>query len=412
MFGVVAAPLLLLNRLTLPQTLWLVGSVNIGLGVGLYALSLLMNTKKHRVFKSVLNYNRVIVLILASSFISGLIVLTLEISLFRHLFVLNPASPYNFTLLLLPVLLLLSAGSLIFSRFRVESEQHIMGRIGFLFLFGVITILMGIWGSSSLLEAEYYDSVRKTPVYAVAYYLLLTLPFFFFGGIFPLLLRLAAPQGESLPRETGAVYLASSIGSFVGALSVHFLAFEAIRNRGIISILFISGIITSIVLRAIAYTGKQRLVAMMVSPVVILLFCVPAKAWQIFTYARVAVDTPSNRLDAVEGSTGVATIEWMPNRVQGMLRVNGRLFASVPETPSWLIPSTFALALEERRDVLLLGLGSGTVLREFVEDPQVGRIDVVDWSAELPRLLEQSIRPPMPTPVLHVPGCNRAIPQS
>ena len=48
-------------------------------------------------------------------------------------------------------------------------------------------------------------------------FLIAPLPFVL-GAVFPLLLRLAASQGEALPRRTGLIYLANSAGAFLGAL--------------------------------------------------------------------------------------------------------------------------------------------------------------------------------------------------
>lgn len=49
---------------------------------------------------------------------------------------------------------------------------------------------------------------------------------------------------------------------------------------------------------------------------------------------------------------------------------------------------SFALALPRRDHVLLLGLGGGGMVRELARDPGVRRVDAVDWSHELPRVLD------------------------
>jgi SAM-dependent methyltransferase len=60
----------------------------------------------------------------------------------------------------------------------------------------------------------------------------------------------------------------------------------------------------------------------------------------------------------------------------------------LPDHPRHVRLVSFALAAPRRGRVLLLGLGGGGMVRHLVRDPEVHRLEVVDWSYELPRLLD------------------------
>jgi spermidine synthase len=63
--------------------------------------------------------------------------------------------------------------------------------------------------------------------------------------------------------------------------------------------------------------------------------------------------------------------------------------AQLPDYPRHVKLVTFPLALPRRENVLVLGLGGGSMVRELLTDEGVRRIDVVDWSYELPPLLDR-----------------------
>jgi SAM-dependent methyltransferase len=68
--------------------------------------------------------------------------------------------------------------------------------------------------------------------------------------------------------------------------------------------------------------------------------------------------------------------------------VNGYYMSALPDDPRHVQLVSFALALPRRETVLVLGLGGGGMVRELVRDPGIRHVDVVDWSHELPSLLE------------------------
>jgi SAM-dependent methyltransferase len=91
-------------------------------------------------------------------------------------------------------------------------------------------------------------------------------------------------------------------------------------------------------------------------------------------------------VERLEGVTGVAAIDWQP--AGGDVFVNGQFMSHLPDHPRHVRLVSFALALPRREATLLLGLGGGGMVRELAHDAGIRRLEVVDWSYELPRLLD------------------------
>jgi predicted membrane-bound spermidine synthase len=215
----------------------------------------------------------------------------------------------------------------------------------------------------------------------VLYGALLAVPLpFLLGGVLPGLFRLAAPTGRSLPARTGLLYLANSVGAFGGALLVQFLGFPVLGTKGVVLVLALAG--TGAGAWCLLKSGGRTLAYGLVTPAIVLLaLLVPASVWDIYTFGLTG---PA--VEQVEGVSGVAVIRWQPDG--GRVFVNGQYMSSLPDDPRHVQLVSFALALPRRETILVLGLGGGGMVRELVRDPAVRRVDVVDWSHELPRLLE------------------------
>jgi hypothetical protein len=161
--------------------------------------------------------------ILGLGFLSGFISLAFEISLFRAFSVFNPSSPYNFPGVV-PFLLSIAGGSILLTRLATYTTDRALRRVGRLFLLAIAGMLLGILGSVGLSTSEFRWAFRQSPVEPLAgpfrgilvYGLVLVVPFAFCqSGVFPLLLRLASPTGQSLPATTGWVALVNAVGAVV-----------------------------------------------------------------------------------------------------------------------------------------------------------------------------------------------------
>ena len=387
--GVLAVPFAFLNRLSLPVTLLVVGAANLALGLGIW-LAGRRATRPDLVEPApeepAAGSKKGPAAWLVLAFVSGLVSLGFEVSLFRAFFTLNPSSPYNFPAVLIPFLLAIALGSALLTRSADPSPERALRRLGWLFVGAVAGMLLGIVVTSTLTLAGFLQVTRpygKLPA-LLLYGALLAVPLpFLLGGVLPGLFRLAAPTGRALPARTGLLYLANSAGAFAGAMLVQFLGFPVIGTRGVVIILALAGAAAGAWCLLKSGPDRRRALAYgIVTPAIALAtLLVPASIWDVYTFGLTG---PA--VEQVEGLSGVAVIRWQPDG--GRIFVNGQYMSALPDDLRHIQLVSFALALPRRETVLVLGLGGGGMVRELVRDAGIRRVDVVDWSHELPRLLE------------------------
>ncbi|MFN8456369.1 MAG: methyltransferase domain-containing protein [Anaerolineae bacterium] len=377
--GILAVPFLFLNHISIPATLFIVGMGNICLGVGVWLFGRRLGrageVTRNEPLSNVSDGTTPISFsfILTLSFISGFISLSIEISLIRTVYLLAPSSPYVFPFVLMPFLLALALGSIIFTRFKQYSPREAVGRLGLLFTLAMVAIIGGVF-------TRYYWSLNI---------LLLTLPVpFLLGGAFPLLLRLATNRSQELPERTGKIYLFNSAGAFCGAMLTQFVGFSLLGTKGVLITLFWLGLATGI---ACFSWGASKTVGLAWSPgaigfaliLALTPWLVPAALWDIYAFNHTGPD-----VDKMEGVSGTAVINWEERNGLGHIEVNGQYMSALPDHPKHVRLAAVALALPRRENVLVLGLGGGGMIRELIDDPDIKHIDIVEWSYELPAVLQ------------------------
>jgi spermidine synthase len=384
--GVVAVPFVFLNRLTLPATLSIVGAANLLLGAGIWLAGrgLVLRAEAEPLEEPPPEGGDAAWLGLA--FLSGLVSLGFEVSLFRAFFTLNPSSPYNFPSVLIPFLLAIALGSALLTRFRAYSHDRALRRVGLLFVTAMLALLLGVVLTAGLSFLGFQRVVRpygKLPL-LITYGAILAGPLpFFLGGVLPLLFRLASPTGQALPAKTGLLALANAIGAFAGALLVQFVGFPYLGTRGVLITLLLAGVAAGAWCLMKTGSGQRQVLGygVLAPAMALVALLVPAPVWDVYTFG---VSGPG--IEQVEGMSGVALIRWQPDG--GRVFVNGQYMSALPDDVRHVQLVSFALALPRRERVLVLGLGGGGMVRELVRDPGVRRVDVVDWSHELPPLLD------------------------
>jgi spermidine synthase len=388
--GALAAPFLFLNRWAISTTLLVVGAGNvlIAAAIWLFRHGMAPPDQPEGPDAAGAPVRPVgLAAVLALAFVSGFISLSFEISLVRAFFVLNPSSPYNFPAILVVFLLSLALGSILFSRFTTYAPTAALRRVGMLFLLAVLGMQLGIYVRGALALSPLVSDLPQpdTLGFHLLYAGILVVLFpLFLSGVFPLLLKLASHTGAELPRRTGLVYIVNAVGSFSGAMLVQFVGFSLLGTRGVIRTLFLAGVVAG-AFCLVRSAGNRRVAAAYGALAVLVglvTFRVPRDVWDVY---RSGIAGRRN-VDRVEGVTGVAVIKWAP---AGEVFVNGQIMSTLPDHPSHVRLVSFPLSLPRRRDVLLLGLGGGGMVRELLRDPGVERVDVVDWSYELPVLLDR-----------------------
>lgn len=375
--GVIFVPFFLLNHISLSTSLSIFGSVNIFLSflIRIYGRAGIVNTQTYKAIEINNHYGSIpIRQIELLAFVSGAISMSAEIIFFRAASVYWPSSAYNFPFVLISFLSAMSLGSIFFTFIRQKFSLKHYELISALFLLSALGLVYSVAVRGSL-----YQDFRLPP------YLLIIAPFAFFqGGIFPLLLELAAPIGKNLPGVTGIVYLINSVGSFFAAIIVQFILFTLIGTKLTVLLLFSLGILIGTLMLFRIY--KKSIIFSLVGLIVFIYQLLPItdRSWDLYVFG-----IWNKGYEAVEGPTGSATVEWEYGREAGVVRVNGTYMSYLPHHPNHIMLEVFPLSRANRSNLLVLGLGGGGMIRELAEDPKIKNIDVIDWSSELPKLLKK-----------------------
>lgn len=387
--GILSVPLFFFNNFDLPTTLFFVGGLNITLSFVIRFLGKPFSCQKNVQEESDLSFSAIkgkspLTFILFLSIISGMITLAMEITLFRMAAVWWPSSPYNFPGILMPLLLALSAGSFIFAQTEKSEPDSYYVRLSLLFLLSSLGILWTVFFRS------YFQGLDSYQKYFLLYAVIVFPYAVFQGGIFPILLKIASPYARQLPNNTGIIYLANSIGAFSGGVIFQFIVFPYLGTKVAILLLMYAGLAVSVLvlwktanLKEKVWTKSNRPVVIVALALLLLLpFTVKKNRWNIFIYGMT-----NPFFESIEGVTGVATIEWDKNKTGGGVYVNGQYMSALPDHPKHVRLAVYPLSWPNREKVLVLGLGGGGMVRELARDDQIKKIDVVDWSYELPRIL-------------------------
>ncbi len=372
-FGIVSAPFLLLNTFTLPETLQIIAGGNILLAAVIYAWGRVTVVPDRNTLLSEAQTATPPGETMLLSFISGFFALSVEIVFFRMAAHYWPSSSYNFSLVLLMFLTGLGVGSMVFTRVQIGSVRQIYLRICLLFLLSLSGILVSVTYRHRLIFEPHI-------VHILVQYGILILPFSLFqGAIFPLLLLTAKNASHQLPEYTGKLYLVNAIGAFLG---IWFISLYGFTWFGTANLLFMLAIGICMVIGFLWYRYRLSVPILPLAGLIICCyFFIPESYWNMYVFGK------QKDFQGLEGTTGTAAIDWNPDRMSGVIKVNGQYMSFLPDHPKHVRLAIYPLTLQHRKRILVLGLGGGGMVRELAKDPQVEKIDVVDWSSELFRIL-------------------------
>ncbi|MGQ0552008.1 MAG: fused MFS/spermidine synthase [Planctomycetota bacterium] len=244
----------------------------------------------------------------------------------------------------------------------------------------------------------------------------LLVPMVAMGAVTPWLVRLSADASQSPGRVTGRVLGAGTFGSLLGTFGATHWLLEAVGSeaavRGAGALLLLAGL-------AVALGSAQRAPRALLSVVLplglALLPRAPADARLLaavetpYQFARVVVDDDGTRLLRLNEGLDSFHSALLPGRLW-----TGRYFDAFV-APALLAPAS----ADGRRDVLIIGLGGGTMARQILAVDDAARVTGVELDAELVALGRQWFELPEAVSVLagvdgrvalrHLPGPYGAI---
>ncbi len=391
--GIASIPLIFFNNISIPNTLYIVGFINLIISISLFLLSAkkINSIDSYGVIRklkisnfNINSYNNLDKQkSLLISFISGGTVLLMELVFFRLASTNWPSSSYNFPIIMMVFLFFLSIGSIYFSSITKESISKSKKLLSNLFIYSILSVILTIYIQNNFITNSIIEIILK--------YTLLVAPFAFFqGGIFPILLHLNTYHSENISKSTGSLYLVNSLGAFFIAGISQFILFKIIGLRGVVYFIICLYIISIFIIYINEFglnKFKNRITLSLLALLVVI--SLDKKTWNKYTHLQ-----DSNNITSAEGSTGTATITWhkkpLTNGIMGDVRINNHYNSALPNHPSHIEFEIFGLSAENKRKLLLLGLGGGGMLREVNDDDSVEEIRVIDWSNELKYILSSN----------------------
>ncbi|MEA2713725.1 MAG: spermidine synthase [Gemmatimonadales bacterium] len=309
--------------------------------------------------------------------ITGFIALSYEILWFRALSFATGGAPAVFGLLLGAYLAGLAVGSFASSLFC--RNRAALGNRTYLRHIAAFVLLANLFGFLVLpLLAWVTTRSGSHPAFG-----LIALSSAMLGAVFPLVSHFAVAPDRLAGTHLSYLYAANIAGSVLGSFLTGFVLLEALPIRTIAASLMIVGGVTVIILLALGgvrggvLAGSSVLVAGLTGCAV----AATPRLFDRFYEKLLPVDqspTDARFRDVVENRSGVITVT-QNGTVYGGGAYDGRMSTDLIDDRNRIVRAYAISALHPApRQVLLIGLGSGSWAQVIANNPQVERLTIVE----------------------------------
>ena len=346
-------------------------------------------------------------------FISGFIAIGYEIIWFRLVGVLLKDSIYTFTIMLSIYLAAVALGSRHVARIAAAMpwqgpKNCYLGLNGIIALTVAASVCAFYYLQGSLAGIG-LDQLREAPIlplppqewsllaigalplnvlacFCVAGFFI-ALPAYFMGATFPLLASLA-PQGARRPaRAVARVYATAVFGNLAGGLVTGFLLLPVFGTERSMLLFILAGLSFFVFVTngARETTGRisSRLVALaMLGVVIVVLFPGPSTLIRSL-HVRLA----GGMQYFAEGIEGVVLTHVDGPRLRHF--INGSAHGGRPNPIFYLEAIQTLSSVDDPQNVLIIGLGTASVLEAALNDPRVGAVTLVEINATAIRNLHK-----------------------
>ena len=405
--GVLAAAFMLIPAVGLPGTLLTAGCINIGIAIIAYFLSktppeALVVVKEPAVAHDPLG-RRLLVLLLATAFLTGLSSFIYEIVWIRMLSFVLGASTHSFEIMLASFILGLALGGLWIRR-RID---FLPDAVRFL---GIVQLVMGVAAAATL--AVYYGAfdVMAWIISAVsrneggfllfnlsstAIALLVMLPATFCAGMtLPLITYrlLRSPAGE---RSIGMVYAVNTLGALCGvAIAVHLLL-ESIGLRWTLVVGAAVDVALGVVLLMSSPGARATrlripvpaLAGIAALAVVALLFDIDPRRSASGVFRTGVAKLAANEKVLYHRDGKTASVDVLSNPRTISIRTNGKPDAAIAADDKGPTGDEFTMTLlsvlplghnPQAKTAAIIGFGSGMSTAIMLGSPHVTRVDTIE----------------------------------
>ena len=206
-------------------------------------------------------------LALASIGVSGAVAMIYQVCWTRSLSLVIGSSTYAFSLILVCFLLGLSLGAVVYARRKTADPAAQAGNLSVIHLLIAFTCFGGmlIMDRLPILLLALMQRVELSPLvmfllkFAVASMVIL-LPTFFMGMIFPAVIRIYSARGLDAARTTGDVYSINTLGAIVGSFAGGFVLVPLVGLQQTLVAMVLCGLALALAFGAMAHRRKDRIV--------------------------------------------------------------------------------------------------------------------------------------------------------
>jgi predicted membrane-bound spermidine synthase len=322
-------------------------------------------------------------------FVSGFVAIGYEMVWFRLLSILLKDSIYSFSLLLGLYLLFLALGSFTVGRFVSGKQDR---KDLFLVINGGIAIAVGagvcllfylvdslVPGVLMRLRPAMILPIPPTEIALIPRFgfslvlsaalatLLMGVPAFLMGASFPLLASLAPGDDDDPAAAISKVYFAAILGNVTGALATGFALLPLLGSERTIVVFMLLGL-GFLVLRRMS---RRRMLPIAAGLLAIAAF--PARGDLV---AFLHDLSPDGQVRVLEGVEGTVIAQRSGERLR--LFINGSEHGGRPNAAFHLEGLTTLSMVERPSEVLVIGIGTASILEATLRDPAVRRVTLVE----------------------------------
>jgi spermidine synthase len=324
-------------------------------------------------------------------FVSGFLIISLEIVWFRLLGVMMQSSPYAFALML-SILLLADAAGIVWGASVVarvgEPRRLFMAQQALMAVLALGAVVLlhaaNAWldlPQAFVLDTAYDGFGKLAGEVRLVAWIVLTLvlvfpPAFLLGMSFPIVQKAVQKDLGQVGRRVGLIQVANILGNTAGALVTGLVLLQVVGTAGTLRVIGIAGLVFAFLL--VRETPRRWTVAL-VAALALVVALLPGN---VSLWARIHGTAPGAALVG-EDRTGAAVARSRPDgTVPGawVLYVGGRWQSQMnPYASVQGVMGTLAsLVHPDPEKVLLIGYGGGGALWASVGNPVLEHIEVVE----------------------------------
>jgi spermidine synthase len=212
------------------------------------------------------------------------------------------------------------------------------------------------------------------------------------GSLLPYLAQLGIPADERAGMRASLLYFANILGSATGAILTGFVLTDYLTTVQLAVALVLIGTICVLILLAQLEAPRRELREYVVKAAAVLalaLVVIPTLSHRVFENLLIKGTSDHDFADVVENRSGIITVD-QDGTVYGNGMYDGRFNTRLSEDRNGIIrPYALSLFRAAPRDVLMIGLSSGSGAQVIANNPSVRSLTIVEINPGYLSLIER-----------------------